>query len=85
MKIRTRHNDSWNDEPLDDRSSEFGATTGHSRLSGFHEVNHKPENDPARNIRSPSRVGLKSWLFFCAALIGIGVWSLVKLTPMVRW
>jgi hypothetical protein len=79
MKTRPTHVYGWDEEPVDERPSEFSSTTGYSVLSGYH-----PMNDPMRSSRSRSRFGFKALLLFCAAVLALGVVALVKLAPLLR-
>ena len=70
---------SWDDEPVDERPSEFSSTTGYSVLSGYH-----PMNDPMRHRRSRSRFGFIAMLAFCVVVLALGGVALVKLAPLLR-
>lgn len=71
----------WDEEPVDERPSEFSSTTGHSVLSGYH-----PANDPLRRRRPrPSgRIGFMGMLVFCAVLLTLGGYALAKMAPLLR-
>lgn len=79
MKIKQPHIYGWDEEPVDERPSEFMSTTGYSVLSGYH-----PMNDPVRSQRPKSRIGFKTLLVFCAVVLALGVYALVKLAPLLR-
>ncbi|MBC8055915.1 MAG: hypothetical protein H7Y61_05005 [Rhizobiales bacterium] len=80
MKHKPSHIYSWDEEPVDERPSEFSSTTGYSVLSGYH-----PMNDPARKPRySRSRFGFKTMVAFCVVMIALGGVALVKLAPLLR-
>ena len=79
MKIKPSQIYSWEEEPVDERPSEFSSTTGHSMLSGYH-----PMNDPAGPPRSRSRFGFKSMLAFCAVILALGVIALMQIAPLLR-
>ena len=69
----------WDAEPVDERPSEFTASTGYSVLSGYH-----PMNDPLRARQQPSGVGFKTVLLFCVFVLVLGAFALVKLAPVLR-
>jgi hypothetical protein len=69
----------WDEEPADERPSEFMQSTGYSVLSGYH-----PMNDPLRRRRREPRFGFKALLAFCIVILALGVFCLVKLAPMLR-
>jgi hypothetical protein len=79
MKIKPSQIYSWDEEPVDERPSEFSSTTGYSILSGYH-----PMNEPARTPRSRSRFGFKAMLVFCAVILALGVIALMKIAPLLR-
>ncbi|MEP7099118.1 MAG: hypothetical protein ABI781_01325 [Burkholderiales bacterium] len=79
MKIKPSQIYSWDEEPVDERPSEFSSTTGHSLLSGYH-----PINEPARTLRARSRFGFKTMLVFCAVILALGVVVLMKIAPLLR-
>jgi len=79
MKIKSSQIYSWEEEPVDERPSEFSSTTGHSLLSGYHTT-----SETARGARRPSRFGFKSMLVFCIALLAAGALALMKLAPLLR-
>ena len=74
-----RHVYSWDQEPVDERPSEFGSSLGYSVLSGYH-----PMNDPLRAQRTRSRFGIKTVVAFCVVLVAVGAFALVKLAPLLR-
>ena len=69
----------WDEEPADERPSEFMHSTTHAGLSGFH-----PMNDPMRRRRSNGRFGFKSLLAFCAVVLALGVVCLMKVAPLLH-
>jgi hypothetical protein len=79
MKIKQSQIYGWDEEPVDERPSEFSSSSGHSLLSGYHTI-----GDPKRARRSSGRLGFKSLIFFCAVILTIGTWTLVKLAPLLR-
>lgn len=79
MKNKSAQSYRWDEEPVDERSSEFSSNTGYSVLSGYH-----PMNDPSRQLQSRSGAGFKTLLAFCAVVLAIGVFVLLKLPPMLR-
>jgi hypothetical protein len=79
MKIKSSHIYGWDEEPVDERPSEFSSSTGYSVLSGYH-----PMNDPVRRPQPRSRIGFKTLVVFCAVVLALGAFALVKLAPMLR-
>lgn len=71
---------SWEDEPVNERPSEFSSTTGHSLLSGYLPMDEAVRRPPA----SRSRAGFKTLLVFCVALVALGAFALTKLAPLLR-
>ena len=69
----------WDEEPLDERPAEFMSTTTYATLSGYH-----PMNDPLRGRHAASRFGFKSVLLFCAVVLALGVFALIKIAPLLR-
>lgn len=69
----------WDEEPAEERPSEFSQSTGYSVLSGYH-----PMNDPLRARRAQPRFGFKSLILFCAVILALGVFCLIKLAPLLR-
>ena len=69
----------WDEEPVDERPSEFMVSTGYSALSGY-----LPMNDPLRTRRSRSRFGFKTLLVFCVAILASGAFALIKLAPVLH-
>lgn len=72
----------WDEEPVDERPSEFQASTGYSVLSGYHPIDEKirPQFAP----RAPSRFGLKSLLVVCIAIVLLGGYAMAKLVPLLH-
>lgn len=79
MKIKSSQIYGWDEEPVDERPSEFSSSTGYSVLSGYH-----PMNDSSRRRQPRSRVGFKTLLIFCVVVLALGVFALVKLPPLLR-
>jgi len=79
MKIKQSQIYGWDEEPVDERPSEFSSTSGHSLHSGYHSL-----GEPRRARRSSGRLGFKSLIVFCAVVLTLGVWTLVKLAPLLR-
>ena len=69
----------WDEEPVDERPSEFSSSTGYSVLSGYH-----PMNDPGRRQASRSHFGFKTLVASCVMLLALGGYALVKLAPLLR-
>jgi hypothetical protein len=82
MKIKSSQIYSWEEEPVDERPSEFSSTTGHSLLSGYQST-YEPAR-PARPTRRASRFGFKTILVFCVVLLALGLLALMKLAPLLR-
>lgn len=79
MKIKSSQIYGWDEEPVDERPSEFSSTTGYSVLSGYH-----PMNDPVRARHKAPRFGFKTMLLFCVIVLALGSYVLVKLAPLLR-
>lgn len=79
MKVKSSQIYGWDEEPVDERPSEFSSSTGYSVLSGYH-----PMNDPMRRREPRSRIGFKTVLFFCAVVLTLGAFAIVKLAPLLR-
>ena len=79
MKTKQSHIYSWEEEPVDERPSEFSSSTGHSLLSGY-----LPLDEPVRRQPARRRSGFKTLLVFCAVVIALGAFALVKLAPLLR-
>lgn len=79
MKIKQTQIYGWDEEPVDERPSEFSSTTGYSVLSGYH-----PMNQPMSSRRAPSRFGFKTLLASCVAVLALGAFALIKLAPLLR-
>lgn len=79
MKTKSSHIYGWDEEPVDERPSEFSSSTGYnSVLSG---------NDPgaaARRRRTRERTAWRGMLIFCVALLGAGGVAIVKLVPLLH-
>ena len=72
----------WEEEPVDERPSEFMASTGYSVLSGYH-----PIDEPLRRLRAPrprSRFGFKTLLVSCLVILALGAYALAELAPLLR-
>lgn len=81
MKKQT-HVFGWEEEPVDERPSEFMASTGYSVLSGYH-----PIDEPMRAQVAPrprSRFGFKTLLLACVVVLALGAYALAKLAPLLR-
>lgn len=79
MTVKPSHIYGWDEEPVDERPSEFSSSTGYSVLSGYH-----PMPDPPRRRQACSRIGFKTLLFFCAVVLMLGFFALIKLAPLLR-
>ena len=79
MKTKSSQIYGWDEEPVDERPSEFSSSTGYSVLSGYH-----PMNVPLRRPRQHSGAGFKTLLVFCVVVLALGVFALVKLAPLLR-
>jgi hypothetical protein len=69
----------WEEEPVDERPSEFMSSTGFATLSGYH-----PMMDPMRRARPRSRFGVGSMLVVVILFIALGGWAIIKIAPMLR-
>ncbi len=56
----------WDEEPADERPSEFAPTTGYSALSGYHQ----PADLSRRVARRQSTGGFGRLVIVCAAIVG---------------
>ena len=57
----------WDEEPADERPSEFAPTTGYSALSGFHH-----SSDLSRRVaQRRGRSGFARLLIVCTAILGV--------------
>lgn len=79
MKNKSSQIYRWDEEPDDERPSEFSSSTGYSVLSGYH-----PMNDPSRRLPPRSGAGFKTLLVFCAVVLALGVFALLKLPPLLQ-
>lgn len=79
MKFKETHLYGWDEEPVDERPSEFSSTTGYSVLSGY-----QPLNAPARTRQTRSRFGFKTMPLFCAFVLALGAVAIVKFIPLLR-
>lgn len=77
--IKQSQVDGWDEEPVDERPSEFMPSTGHSVLSGYHPMNEPLQRQPAR-----SRFSFKTLLLCCVAVLALGAVALFKLGPLLR-
>jgi hypothetical protein len=68
----------WDAEPVDERPSEFCASTGYSVLTGDHTI-----AAPTRS-RPPGRFGFKSLLAFCGVVLGLGAFALTKVALLLQ-
>jgi len=57
----------WDEEPTDERPSEFAPTTGYSALSGFHHASDLNRRAAHRQGRS----GFGRLALVCAAILGV--------------
>jgi hypothetical protein len=62
----------WDEEPADERPSEFAPTTGYSALSGYHQ----PTDLSRRVARRQSRSGLGRMALVFAAILGIAGYAM---------
>ena len=69
----------WEDEPAEERPSEFRSTSTHATLSGYH-----PLNDPLRARHAAPRFGFKSLVTVCVALLVLGAYALAHLASLLR-
>ena len=79
MKIKPTQIYGWDSEPVDERPSEF-LSTGYSQVSGFYPLSDAVPRPPA----STSVFGFKSLMVFAVVLLGVGVYALDKLAPLLR-
>jgi hypothetical protein len=74
--LRKPHVYQWDDEPADERPSEFASTSGYTSRSGYH-----PAMDPAP--RRTVRFGARSVLFVTLLLLGAGGWILHRFAHLL--
>jgi hypothetical protein len=70
----------WDEEPVDERPSEFVPSRSYSVLPGLEAI----KAPPMRRRRPPGRIGFKTMLAFCLGLLALGVYLLVTLAPLVK-
>lgn len=80
MKIKQSQIFGWDEEPVEERPSEFASTAGHSILSGYHSA--CVSATPPRH--SQAHTGWVGVLLFCVVLFGLGVYGLVRFAPLLR-
>jgi hypothetical protein len=68
----------WDDEPADERPSEF-ASTSFTAASGYHSSMHG-----RHRTRPSSRVGAKTWIGVAVVLFGLGVWAVQSFAHLLR-
>ena len=69
---------SWDEEPVDERPSEFGDSTGYATLSG-----HTIVTAPTLRRRKQGR-GLYALVLPCLAVLALGVYALTRLVPLLH-
>ena len=75
---RNTHVFDWDDEPVDERPSEFVQSTGYSALSGYHTQTLAPLRS-----RPASRFGTKSLIAVCVIIVALGAYVLHRVAAMV--
>jgi uncharacterized membrane protein len=69
----------WDTEPVDERPSEFMASSGYSVLTSYYALDHAH-----RTRKSRSRFGLIGMLVFVGLLLALGVYALSTLAPLLH-
>lgn len=72
----------WENEPKDERPSEFMPSTGYSVLSGYHTLPDSAVS--ARRRRQRLRAGVSTVLVASLAAIALGVAGLIGLLQLLR-
>ncbi|MDE2092805.1 MAG: hypothetical protein KGL99_08545 [Burkholderiales bacterium] len=72
----------WDEEPVDERPSEFMVSTSYSVLSGYHPIDEPLR--PQLATRQRSRFGFKTLLLACVVVLALGAYALAKLAPLLR-
>lgn len=68
----------WDNEPVDERPSEFVPSTNYATLSGYHS-----SLDAPRRARRGSRFGLASVLTFALLVMAAGGWAIARYLPLL--
>lgn len=79
---RNTHTYGWDEEPADERPSEFMPTTGYSALSGYHVPSDLSAHHARR--RSGHGVGIKVVLFAFVVLIGLSGLAIHEIGKLMR-
>ena len=69
----------WEDEPVDERPSEFMSSTGYPPLSDFYPMMVAQQPDRPR-----SRFGFSALLIVALLPVVLGGFALAKLVPLLR-
>ena len=72
----------WEEEPVDERPSEFMASTGYSVLSGYYPIDELRR--PPLAPRPRSRIGFKTLLLACVVVLALGAYALAKVVPLLH-
>lgn len=70
----------WDNEPADERPSEFQRSTGYGPLSGYHSTFHSTIAPDVQARRAPDRFGAIKLLVFIAVLMAVGACALYWFT-----
>lgn len=79
MKIKPTQIYDWEVEPVDERPSEFSASSGYSSASGFYST-APVTPQPLRHARS----GYARLIAAALAVLALGAFALAKLAPLLR-
>lgn len=71
----------WEEEPVDERPSEFMPSTGYSSPSGYYSTHDLPH---PRAKPAASRYGFKTFMLACVALAIVGGSAMVHLSTLLR-
>ena len=72
----------WDEEPHDERPSEFVQSTGYSVLSGYHLPSDL--NARAARRRKGAGFGFKSIVITCVVLLGLSGFAIYEATKYLR-
>ena len=81
--MRSRpHTFNWDEEPADERPSEFMPSTGYSMLSGYHVPSEM--NARVAHRRRGSGFGFKGIVFAAILILGLSVLAIQQLGHLLR-
>ena len=77
------HKFGWDEEPADERPSEFMHTTGYAVLSGYHVPNEM--NARVARRRSGSGLGFKSIVIAFVVFVGLSGFAIHEIGKLLRF